>query len=286
MNNIKILIDSASDLPKDIAKKHDISVLPLYVTLGSKTYLDDGRLTCKDLFDYVEAHDQLPKTAAVNVSDFIDVFKPVLDAGDDILVFTISSELSSTPQNAFSAIRELGAEDRIFLVDTRSLSSGIALAALKAVDLRAQGLSAAEIKAKSDSEIVPKISASFFVPLLDYLYKGGRCSKLSAYFGSKMKVSPQLVLIDGKIVPGEKFRGGWDKVCDEYLQSTLKDGAGMDKTRVFITHTALEKEEKRAEIARMLKEKYGFKEVIDNFAGATIASHCGPDTLGVLFIKE
>ncbi len=280
------MCDSASDLPKDIAEKHDITVLPLYVMLGDTTYLDDGRLACGDLFDYVSQHDELPKTAAVNVSDFIDTFKPVLESGDDILVFTISSELSSTPQNAFNAINELGAAGRIFLVDTRSLSSGIALAALKAVDLRAKGLSAAEIKEKIEKDIVPKISASFFVPLLDYLYKGGRCSRLSAYFGSKLKLSPQLVLIDGKIVPGEKFRGGWSKVCDDYLEVTLKHGSGIDKSRVFITHTALGKEEKRAEIANMLKEKYGFQEVIDNFAGATISSHCGPGTLGVLFIKE
>ncbi len=209
-----------------------------------------------------------------------------MEAGDDILVFTISSDLSSTPQNAFNAINELNASDRIFLVDTRSLSSGIALAALKAADYVAKGLSAAEIKQKVENEIVPKISASFFVPLLDYLYKGGRCSRLSAYFGSKLKLSPQLVLIDGKIVPGEKFRGSWSKVCDEYLDVTLKDGRGIDKSRVFITHTTIGQEAKRLEIAGMLKEKLGFETVIDNFAGATIASHCGPGTLGVLFIKE
>ncbi len=286
MKNIKIFVDSASDLPKDIAAKHDITVLPLYVTLGETTYLDDGQLTCGDLFDFVDKNDMLPKTAAVNMADFAKAFKPVLEAGDDALVFTISSDLSSTPQNAFNAINELGASDRIFLVDTRSLSSGIGLAALKACDLRSQGLSAAEIKRKMDAEIVPNISASFFVPLLDYLYKGGRCSRLSAYFGSKLKLSPQLVLIDGKIVPGEKFRGSWNKVCDDYLEVTLKDGSGIDKTRVFITHTAFDQAEKRAEIAKMLKEKFGFKQVIDNFAGATISSHCGPGTLGVLFIKE
>ncbi|MEX1307165.1 MAG: DegV family protein, partial [Eubacteriales bacterium] len=176
--------------------------------------------------------------------------------------------------------------DRAFLVDTRSLSSGIALAALKASDYREKGLSAREIKEKIENEIVPRISASFFVPQLDYLYKGGRCSRLSAYFGTKLKLSPQLVLIDGKIVPGEKFRGGWSKVCADYLEVTLKDGSGIDKSRVFITHTTLGKEKKRAEIAEMLKKQFGFKEVIDNFAGATIASHCGPGTLGVLFIKE
>ena len=202
------------------------------------------------------------------------------------MVALISSDLSSTPQSARIAAAELNAEDRIFIVDTRSLSSGIGLIALKMAELRDAGKSAAEIKAIAEEQFVPHISASFFVPQLDYLYKGGRCSKLSALIGSTLKLAPQLVVTDGKIVPGEKYRGSWEKVCDQYFSATIGDGSGIDKSRAFITHTADDKAEKRNVIKEMLIEQYGFDTVIDNFAGATIASHCGPGTLGVLFIKE
>ncbi len=286
MNKMKIFTDSASDLPKDLAKQYDIEVLPLYVTLGEDTHLDDGTLTFNDLFQFVDKTGILPKTAAVNVADFIAAFKPWLDKGYDIVVALISSDLSSTPQSARIAAAELNAEDRVFIVDTRSLSSGIGLVALKLAEMRDAGKSAAEIKAFADEHIVPKVSASFFVPQLDYLYKGGRCSKLSALIGSTLKLAPQLLVTDGKIIPGEKYRGSWEKVCDQYFNGTLGDGSGIDKSRAFITHTASDKAEKRAVIKDVLQEKYGFESVIDNYAGATIASHCGPGTLGVLFIKE
>lgn len=286
MNKIKVFTDSASDLPKPLAEHYDIDVLPLYITLGEKTFLDDGALTCGDLFRFVDENNILPKTAAVNVSDFVRAFQPWLDKGYDIVMTTISADLSSTYQSAGIAAAELNAEDRIYLIDSRSLSSGISLVALRTAELRDQGKSAKEIKSIAEEMIVPNISASFFVTQLDYLYKGGRCSKLSAFLGTTLKLAPQLVLIDGKIVPGEKYRGSWEKVCDQYFASTIGSGKNIDKSRVFITHTAPDKAEKRAKIARDLTETYGFLEVIDNFAGATITSHCGPGTLGVLFIRE
>lgn len=286
MHKIKLFTDSTSDLPKDLAKKLDIGIIPLSVTLGDKTYPDDGSLTCDDLFDFVDKTDTLPKTSAINTMDFVEAFKPWLEKDYDIAIVTISSELSSTCQNAIIAANELNATDRIFVINSRSLSSGISLAAYKMAKLRDQGKSASEIKTIIDQDIVPKISASFFVPTLDYLYKGGRCSKLSAYIGTKLKLSPQLLLIDGLIVPGEKFRGNWKKVCDTYFEAMVGDGKDIDKSIVFITHTANSKQNRVQALADLLKEEYGFTTVITNNAGATIASHCGPNTLGVLFIKK
>jgi len=286
MNKIKIFTDSSSDLPKDIADQKDIELLPLYITLGEKTYLDDGALSCTDLFQFVSDNNILPKTAAVNVADYIKSFQPWLDKGYDIVLTTISTELSSTYQNAYNAAEALNAQDRIYLIDSRSLSSGIGLIALRTAELRDEGKSASEIKSIAEKEIVPKVSASFFVPQLDYLYKGGRCSKLSAMVGTTLKLAPQLQLIEGKIVPGEKYRGNWEKVCKQYFKTTVGNGNEIDKSRVFITHTAPDKKEKRDELMQTLKKDFGFEEVIDNYAGATITSHCGPNTLGVLFIKN
>jgi DegV family protein with EDD domain len=286
MNKVKLFVDSTCDLPLELVKKYALDILPLYITMGDKTVKDDDNIGCQDLFDYVENTKNLPKTAAVNMVDFIDAFKPWLDKGYDICFTGISAELSSTFQNAFVAMQEIGLKDRIYLIDSRSLSSGVALVAIKMAEFRDAGLSAADIKLKLEDVVIPKVNASFFVPQLDYLYKGGRCTLLSAIVASTLKICPQLQLKGGKIVPNEKYRGSWKKVCSDYMKATFFEGRKYQKDNVFITHTALDKKVQREQLAEKLKTEYGFENVYDCIAGATIASHCGPDTLGVLFLNE
>ena len=283
MRKVIITTDSCCDLLPEMYIQREIYKLPLYVTLGDKTYYDGEDIKPVDIFKYVNETGVLPKTAARSVGDFIDFFKQFVDDGCDVFFTGIGSALSATTQNARLAAEEVG---NVYVVDSENLSTGIALSVLKACDLRDQGHSAEEIADIVSSE-TKNIDASFIIDRLDYLYKGGRCSAVSALGANLLKLHPCIEVKDGKMGVGKKYRGNMKDILVKFVKERLSvEGMKYKRTNVFLTHTCLEHPEYVEACVEAVKETGLFDNVYATPAGATISSHCGPNTLGILFDTE
>ncbi len=280
MRKVVITTDSCCDLSKELIEQFDIKVLPLNVVLGDDTYLDGEDIFPKDIYSYVDKTGILPKTAARSIGDFINFFKYFVDNEYDVVFIGIGRELSSTMQNALLAAKEIG---HVYVADSENLSTGIALSVLKACDLRDEGFSAEEIIKRVSAE-TKNMNVSFIIDRLDYLYKGGRCSAVSAFGANLLKLHPCIEVINGKLGVGKKYRGNMKDILVKYINDRLSaDGLKFVKKRVFITHTCLEHPEYVQACVEAAKAMGIFETVYDTFAGSTIASHCGPNTLGILF---
>lgn len=280
---IQITSDSTLDLSKELIKKYDIKVLPLIVNLGDDERFDGETVTTDDIAKYVKQTGKLPKTAARSVADFVDFFKPILDAGYDIVHYSISEELSITYQNAVAAAKELD-PNRIFVVNGRCLSTGTALLAINGRELANAGKTAKEIYNISFGRSY-QMQVSFVVETLEYLRKGGRCSMLAAFGANLLKLKPKLQLIEGKIVSTDRYRGKSLQVLHKYIDDTLALYNNPDKTRCFITHADADPEIVNT-IVEYVKSKNIFEEVLETHAGCTVFSHCGKGTLGILYIND
>lgn len=279
MRKIKIISDSTVDLPLGMLESYEIDIVPLHILLGEQDHLDDKSLTSTDLFRYADEHNTLPKSAAVNEFQFKEVFEKWIERDYDIFFMGISSKLSSTMQSAINASKNFD-QDRISIVDSLSLSTGTALQVLTACDLVEMGASLKEIT-ENAIRVRDKVQASFVVDTLKYLYMGGRCSKLVSIMGSRLKIKPKLELIDGSIIPTSKFRGkGYVKKYYAQVMERVKD---IDPKRIFITHCLAEGTE---ELKQQLKDDFGFENVYITEASATISTHCGPNTLGILYMYK
>jgi DegV family protein with EDD domain len=279
MRKVKIITDSTSDLTSDMLMERGIDMVPLHITLGDNTYADDKSLSSTDLFDYADAQNTLPKSSAANEYQFHETFAKWLEQDFDIFFIGISSKLSATVQNAAAAAQAFDSS-RISVVDSYSLSTGVGLQALEAADLADSGASLEEITTHAHS-IRDKVQASFVVDTLKYLYMGGRCSRLASIFGSRLKIKPKLELIDGEIVPTEKFRGS--SFVNKYVAQVMSNPDGIDQKRIFVTHCLSPQAD---DVKKQLIEKYGFNNVIVTDASPTISTHCGPGTIGVLYIRK
>ena len=280
---IKITSDSTGDLPLEMCKKYDIDIAPLSVTLGDNTFKDGVDMTTDDIYEYVDKTGSLPFTSAVNVADYMDMFSRLLGEGyDGIVHFNISSEFSSSYQNACVAAAEF---ENVYVVDSRSLSSGQGLVVLMGCDLAAEGKSAQEIYEECTA-LTPRVDASFVIDKLDYLVKGGRCSSVAALGANLLKLKPCIELIDGRMDTGKKYRGKFDKVILEYVKDRLEGRDDIDRKRIFITHTRCDEETVRKVEAEIREFMPDFEEIIEATAGATITTHCGPNTLGILFVRS
>ncbi len=279
MRKVKIVTDSTSDLSYGSLEQRGIERVPLHIILGDESYPDDKSLKSADLFRYADETGTLPKSAAVNVFEFEEIFKKLLDEDYDILFLGISSKLSCTMQNAQIAAEKLGKE-RFSVVDSLSLSTGVGLQVLEASDLAMQGAGLEEIT-RHVLEIRPKVQASFVVDTLKYLYMGGRCSRLASIVGSRLKIKPKLELMNGEIVPGVKFRG--KDYIKKYYDQMMERVNEIDPKRVFVTHCLSESAE---DVKAMLETEHGFKNVEITVASPTISTHCGPGTLGILFLYK
>lgn len=278
---VKLISDSTCDLSPELIKKYDIEILPLYVSIGDKNLKDGAEVSPDDIYRYVDESGKLPSTAAPNLADFLDLFKKWRDEGYEVVHFNISGDFSSSYHNACLAAEEVGG---VYVVDSRNLSTGQGLVVLYGAELAAQGKSAKEIFDLC-SAITPKVEASFVVDSIDYLRKGGRCSAVAALGANLLKLKPCIEVIDGKMTPSKKFRGKIDKVIIQYVTERLSGRDDIDTHRIFITHTRCDKEivdEVRSKIAEYFK----FDEVLETVAGCTVTSHCGPYTLGILFIRK
>lgn len=281
---MKIIVttDSTSDISKEFQKKYEISVMPLIVNLGEEEFLDGENITNKDIFEFVEKQNVLPKTAARSPEQYKEFFENAIKkyGADRVIHISLSNEISSSYQNAKIASMD---DERIAVIDSRSLSSGSGLLALSAVDKIKEGKTFEETVILILEE-VEKVQASFILNDLKYLYKGGRCSALSVFGANILRIKPKIKLSEGKMGVDKKYMGKLDAVIDKYVDDLLKDNPNPVKKRVYVTYTT-----STDEINKSIKEKLeakGFEEIIFNDAGSTIASHCGKNCLGVLFINN
>lgn len=281
MAKVKIFTDSTCDLSGELISRHKIGVVPLYVLFNDESFLDGIDMTTADLYRKVEETGSLPKTAAPSPGDFLTIFAPHLEAGEDIVYIGISAELSATLNNARLAAEELP-PGRIEIVDSRNLSTGIGLLVMRAVDFAAEGLDIHTI-AQKVRELTPKVETEFIVDTLDYLHKGGRCSGIARLVGSMLKIRPSIKVVDGKMIPAEKFRGTRGKALQGLLDNALAFKDEMSPERIFITHSI---SDDGPFLREELLKQTGVKEVIITQAGCVISSHCGRNTIGILFIRK
>lgn len=278
---VKITTDSASDL-NELFNSREIGAFPLYVMLGDKQFSDSVDLESSKIFEFYNQTGKLPTTAARSIEDFYEYFKSFTDDGFAVIHIAISSCISSTFEYAHTAAERL---EKVYVVDGRSLSSGTGLLALAAADLRDSGMDAPQI-VKIIEERKKYVQASFMINTLDFLYKGGRCSGLSAFFGKAFSIKPTLQLIDGKITVVRKFLGNFNKNIIKYVDYTLEKYNTPDMTRVFITHTYADKSAVEAVRNRLIDFGFSPDNIIETIAGSTITSHCGKSTLGILYIND
>lgn len=281
---IHIVADSTCDLSAALIEQYRITVLPLYVTLGDAEHRDGVDICAEDIFRHVAAGGELPKTAAVAVADFLACFRQILadDPAGEILCITISAQFSSCCQNACIAAEETG---HVTVVDSRNLSTGFGHVVLCAAELAAAGGSAEEIAETLRTEIIPRVDASFIVDRLDYLYKGGRCSAVAALGANLLKLKPCIEVRDGAMTVSKKYRGSFVSCVAQYAKERLADRENIRSGRIFITHAAAAREAVEA-AAAAIEAAGGFAAVEETQAGCTVSSHCGPNTLGILFIRR
>lgn len=274
---IVISVDSACDMPKELMEKNNIVSTPYYVTLADKEFLDT-ELTAKDLYDFVGKTGNLPKTAAISADRFEEYFDRLLKEYDQVIHLTLSDAMTSSGANARTAAKG----KNVFVVDSASLSSGIALIALRAAQKVKAGKTAEEIVSELNEE-KKRVQASFLVDTLKYLHKGGRCSSIARVSCAILKIKPKISVIDGKMEVTKKYIGNINNCLIKYVHDLMANH-NPDKTIAFCTHSS--EMPISAEICKILKEEYGFNEVYDCFASSTISTHCGPNTLGVLFVDK
>ena len=278
---IRITTDSTCDLGAFI-KERNIGVLNFQVNLDAAVYRDGVDITPQDIFDFVAKTKILPKTSAPSVVEYEEFFEEQLVGYDELIHFNISAKSSGSHQFARAAAEKFGGKVRV--IDSMALSSGQGLLVLKATDLRDEGKTADEIE-----EVIKvlrgKVNTSFVPDQLNYLHKGGRCSGMTMFVANALKIHPKIVMKDGQLTQGGKYRGNMDKIIPRYIEELKQQYPSYDKSRCFITHSSADRE--LVEIAKAkVKELFDFDEVYEAVAGSIITSHCGQGTLGVLFIYE
>ena len=280
---IRILSDSTCDLSEEITKRYGITIIPLHIVLGEEEYRDRVGISQKEIFEWADKNKTTPKTSAVSYDDAMSAIRPIADAGDEAIVFTISGAFSTT-YNVFSMVtQDLGVTDRVFVVDSANLSTGIGLLVVEAALMAREGLKAQDIL-KEIERLRPKVRASFVIDTLTYLARGGRCSSVAALTGGVLRIHPKIIVKDGRMEVSKKYRGSIKRVVMDYVKDMHYALLEARPARVFITHTSSDRE--LVEEVRSYLESLGhFDEILETEAGGVISSHCGPGTLGVLFIE-
>lgn len=280
MAKIKILSDSTCDLSGELLRRYDITLTPLSVIMDGRAYHDGIDITPADIFAHVDAGGALCSTSAVSQYEYAEVFARYAKNYDAVIQVTIGSGFSSCYQNACLAAQEF---ENVFVVDSENLSTGQGLVVVAAARLAEQGKSGAEI-AEALGALVPKVEASFLIERLDYLYKGGRCSAVAALGANMLRLKPCIEVRHGKMEVVKKYRGTFEKAVRQYVRDRLEGRTDLRKELAFITHPAAQEETVAAAVETA--EQYGsFDEVLVTHAGCTISCHCGPHTLGILFVR-
>ena len=279
---IKISADSTCDLSPELIEKYNVSIKPLHVTLGDKDCLDGVTITPQDIYDFYAATKKLPKSGACSMDEYLEFFKGILDEGyDGVVHFSISSGMSASHNNAVLASQEL---NNVFVVDSRQLSSGTGLLVLDACDMVAAGKSAKEIYERANSR-TDATRSSFIVDTLEFLYKGGRCSALALLGANLLQIKPCLEVNDGLIGVASKPMGRYRRCVTKYCENIKNGMTNPDKKRCFVTHTKMD--EGIAESVIETVKSWGiFDEILETTAGSTVTTHCGANTIGILYIND
>lgn len=274
-----ITADSPIDLSAEQARRYGIEVIPLHVILDSEDYLDGVNITPDDIYNAFDEKNILPSTSAISVAEYMDFFKKFADEGVSVVHLSLSSAISSTYQNACIASADF---DNVHVVDTKRLSSGIAILALKAVEMAASGMNAPEIAANLTA-MRDKVSTSFILETLTYMNKGGRCSSLVAFGANILGIKPTIEnQPDGSLTVGKKYRGKIDVVRRQYIDDKLST-PDIDYSRIFVDHSGIDEEELNS-LKSYIEQNYNFREIIVTRAGSTISTHCGPGTFALMFM--
>lgn len=281
---VKIIADSTCDLSQELLTKYDISILPLHVLLGEEEYLDGRTIAPDQIYSWSDAHKITPKTSAPSLVEATELMKPYVEEKREIVCFSISDEMSTSGNVMRLAAEELGASQLVTVINSANLSTGIGLLVIEAAIMAGNGATGKEIAEKME-ELKPLVRASFVVDTLTYLHRGGRCSGVAALAGSALKLHPKIVVENGKMAPQKKYRGKIDRVILDYVHDLEQDLKSAEKDRVFITHSGCDKEVVEA-VRSYLEGLQVFDEILETRAGGVISSHCGPGTLGVLFIAQ
>ena len=279
---IRIFSEGTCDLSKELVDRYNITIIPGRILLGDKDYKDSPELDRDMIYKWADKNRTTPKTSAPLVEDAMEKMKPVIDSGDEIISFCISESMSQSGAVMRMVADELDAEDRVTVIDSMNLSTGIGLLVIAAACMAEEGKSREEIVCEIE-KLRPHVRASFAVDTLTYLHRGGRCSGVAALAGSTLKLHPKIVVKDGAMDAHKKYRGKRKNVIMTYAKDMEEELQSARSERVFITHSGVE-DETVEEVYNYLEGLNHFDEILITRAGGVVSSHCGPGTLGVLFI--
>ena len=279
---IKITADSTCDLSAELIAQYNVSISPLHVSLGADDFHDGVTILPQDIYDFYAKHKQLPKTGACSAVEYEEFFQKQLDEGYDAIIhFNISSQMSATHSNAVNASQNFS---NVYVIDSRNLSTGTGLLVLYACDLAKFGVSPQEIVDKVSARL-DAVRASFIIDTLEYLHKGGRCTTLVYYAANLMSLKPTIEVKGGKMGVGNKFIGRFPRCVGKYADLVKSQCTSPDKKRCFVTHTQMDEELVQSVVDKV--KSWGiFDEVLETTAGCTITTHCGPNTIGILYIND
>lgn len=280
MNRVVITADSAADLPRDVADRYNIEIMPMYVVMNGEEKKDGAEITAQEIFDFVDNTGEIPKTSAVSPGEYSDFFERYIKEGSAVVHLSFCSELSSTCRNAKMAASALG---NIYVLDTRNLAGGIALLAIKGCEMRDNGMGAKEIYTHL-SELVPSVRVSYLLDSIDFLRRSGRCSAAAAFGANLLSIKPCAAMVNGKIDVIKKYRGKAQAARLQYASEQLEKYNKFDFSRAFIYHSGVDSDELDS-IEKMLRNK-GFEQVITAFTGCMISLHSARGALGVHFIAD
>ena len=278
---VVITSDSTCDLSKELLDRYDIHTIPLTITLGDESFLDGQGFTPLDMYARYRQDGTLPKTSAPGVQEFLVFFSQFTEQGCEVVHLDISSELSNTYNAACLAAEDLG---NVHVVDSRMLSTGVGLLAIEGAECRDRGMDAAEIAGHLRS-LTGKVQTSFVLDTLQFMWKGGRCSAVAALGANLLSLKPGLEMKDGKLGVYKKYRGSINHVYKQYVKERL-EGRQVRPGHVFITESGEVDDAVLEEIYAIVRETIPVKEIHHTLAGCTVSTHCGPKTLGILFIEE
>lgn len=284
---VKIVADSTCDLSKELLEEYDITILPLHIICNDADYLDGFSISPEEIFEWSEANKTTPKTSAVAPGEAMDGIRPLVEAGHDVICISISDELSTTGnvmRLTAQMLNEEAGREQVKVINSANLSTGIGLLVVEAAIMAKDGMESYKIVERIE-ELVSKVRASFVVDTLTYLHRGGRCSGLAAIAGGALKLHPKIVVKNGVLTVDKKYRGSIKHVLIQYTHEMLDLFMNARTERVFITHACCDKAVVDA-VHEYVSELGIFDEIIETQAGGVISSHCGPGTLGVLFLEK
>ena len=282
--SVKIIADSTCDLPKELLDKYDIAILPLHIVLGETEYKDGSEISPDEIYTWSDTNKEAPKTSAASIADAMNLYETYIKEYDEIVCFSISGQMSTTVNVMRMAAEELDAEDKIHIIDSENLSTGGGLLVIEAAIMAKEGKTGKEIVEVIDI-LKPQVRASFIVDTLTFLHRGGRCSGVAALAGGALKLHPKIVVENGAMKPDKKYRGKMNSAILSYVKDLEPQIKNAKTDRVFITHSGCDKE-LLDQVYQYVKDLGLFEEILFSRAGGVISSHCGPGTLGVLFIEK